>query len=150
MHQLIMGDVPEGQVILHRNGIGTDNRECNLIVGSPALERIWRGSRPSGTYSQFRGVRMVYKSKVDGSLHWRPVVRIRARNVYLPVCHDEIEAAMAWDREMVRYYGPDAYVNFPDKMPEYLQYAKRNPPQDASHTRRSKRDKIDGHGGRRA
>ena len=124
MHQLIVGDVPEGQVIHHKNGIGIDNRLCNLLVGPKGLSVTMRSSRPLGKFSRFRGVYLEAQTQ-DGRMRWRAGISINGRFVGLGLYDDDVEAAIARDKEAVRHYGPHAYVNFPEKMAEYLAYARQ-------------------------
>ncbi len=124
MHQMLVGDVPEGHVIHHRNGIGIDNRRGNLLVGPRGLALAMGAPRRTGKFSDFRGVYLIYVNKA-GEVRWQATITVKGERIGLGVFESEIEAAIAWDKEAVRIYGPGVHVNFPEKLAEYEALARQ-------------------------
>lgn len=124
MHQLIVGDVPAGMVIHHVNKWGLDNRRCNLIVGPPALRMALRASpRLASKSSQYKGVHRAPPTR-KGEPRWRAAIMVKRRHIYLGLYDNEIEAAEAYDRAAIKYFGPQAFINFPQKRAEYIQWVR--------------------------
>ena len=139
MHQLLVGDVPPGQVVHHRNGISIDDRRSNLLVGPRTMPLGFHSPGVQGKRSQFRGVYLAYQTQ-EGQPRWEALVTVRGQRHYLGSFEEEIDAAIAWDKAVVRYYGPEIYVNFPDKVEEYEAEARRTrtePPLLRRHAKRS-------------
>jgi len=122
MHQLIIGDVPAGEFIHHVNGWRLDNRRCNLVLGPASFRRILRppSSRPDKT-SRFKGVHRA-KPTQAGAPRWRATIMVAGKNKYLGIYDNEVEAAQAYDRAAIKYFGPHAFLNFPEKRQEYIQW----------------------------
>lgn len=122
MHQLIIGDVPAGMMIHHVNRWGLDNRRCNLLVGPPALRMALRPSPGlAGKSSQYKGVHRARPTR-KGEPRWRAAIMVKRRHIYLGLYGNEIKAAQAYDRAAIKYYGPHAFINFPEKRQEYIQW----------------------------
>lgn len=119
MHQLIIGDVPAGMKIYHVNQWGLDNRRCNLIVGPEDLGHSLLAPPERTKTSRFKGVHLSYRT-VGGEDRWQANISVAGRVIYLGVYDDEVEAAEAHDLEAIRYYGPQVYLNFPERIQEYL------------------------------
>jgi len=120
MHQLLVGDVPPGHKIYHANGWGLDNRRCNLMVATPSMAEALRGKRSPGKTSPYKGVYLSHHTRA-GQPRWAAGIGVEGRQIYLGIYESQIEAAEAHDVEAVRHFGPRAFVNFPEKMPQYLQ-----------------------------
>lgn len=67
MHQLIIGDVEEGQVIDHINGNGLDNRRCNLRIVTQHVNRLNADTR--GTSFHKGTKRWVARITLDDRTH---------------------------------------------------------------------------------
>lgn len=126
MHQLILGDVPAGMKIHHANRWGLDNRRSNLIVGAPDVGEALRGPAKRAKTSRFKGVHLCYRT-LGGEIRWQANITIDGHHNYLGVFEDEVEAAQAHDLEAVRHYGPHAFLNFPEKLQEYLSLIQETP-----------------------
>lgn len=46
---------------------------------------------------------------------WQAQIKINQKNIYLGIFEDIIEAALAYDAAAHKYFGPDAYQNFPKR-----------------------------------
>lgn len=121
MHQVIVGDVPAGERIYHLNGWGLDNRRCNLITGPTSLTVALKPPRRFEKNSLYKGVTRSRPTQ-SGEPRWRADIRASGRRHYLGTYPTPEEAAEVWDRFSIRYYGPHAYVNFPEKRAQYIQW----------------------------
>lgn len=107
MGRFIYGEVPAGMQIDHLNWNRFDNRKANLVlcVSEQNCQRV----KPRPHSSKYKGVNR--SSKVPGKFE----ARIRCGNgkrIQLGTFLSETEAALAYDRAALKYYGPLAYTNF--------------------------------------
>jgi hypothetical protein len=105
LHQLIMGEVPEGMVIDHVNGDGLDNRRANLRFCTHAQNRQNQSKRIDGA-SPFKGVGWVEDRK-----KWRAFIKVEGRQKTLGYFDREEEAALAYDSEAREIFGDFARLN---------------------------------------
>lgn len=104
MHRLILGVVDPRILADHRNNDGLDNRRFNLRVCTNQQnlmnQRSFRGT------SRFKGVSRRGRK-------WRAYIMVSAKQIQLGRFEDEIDAARAYDRAAIQYFGEFARPNFP-------------------------------------
>lgn len=103
MHRVVI-DAPRGLLVDHINGNGLDNRRSNLRLADRSQNNVNRGG-----YTPSSGFRGVYPQKD------RFVARIYRQSVpyHLGMYSDPREAAAAYDRAALDFYGDFARLNFP-------------------------------------
>jgi hypothetical protein len=106
MHRLIM-DPPPGKVIDHVNGNKQDNRRRNLRECTQA-ENL-RNSRKGRGTSRFKGVCWYRRFE-----RWAAKIYHDGKTILLGWFDDEVEAARAYDRAALRFFGQFACLNFPE------------------------------------
>lgn len=107
MHGLIMGALP-GQQVDHKNHDTLDNRKENLRVctntqNSQNRQRTWG-------VSSFKGVRWH-----KGTEKWHSRIMFNKKGVSLGLFSDEEDAARAYDRAALEYFGEFAFLNFKEE-----------------------------------
>lgn len=105
MHQLFLGEPPEGQVIDHINGDGLDNRRTNLRFCTHSENHANERKRRGGT-SVFKGVS--FDSNRD---KWSAKIMVNGETRNLGRFDDESAAAIAYDLAAVEIYGQYARTN---------------------------------------
>lgn len=117
MHTLILG----GRMGDHADGNTLDNRKANVRVCT-VQENGWNKGKPKGCRhgkptSKYKGVRKV-ESKAKGTRwlaffkHVEPGAhKSTGRTIYIGYFPTEIEAAKAYNREIVKYRGEFAWLN---------------------------------------
>jgi len=106
MHRLIL-NAPKGKFTDHKNGRGYDNRRINIRICTNAENQ----------HNQYN-LRTVKTSKYKGVCHrksykiWRAQIVVAQKQIFLGDFSSEIEAAMAYDKAAVKYFGEFAHCNF--------------------------------------
>lgn len=114
-----IGDIPDGMVVDHINGMPSDNRVENLrIISSSENNRAFAKKR-SGSASIYRGV-----SVGKSGCIWAGVYRDK-KYKYLGMFETEIQAALARDRAAIRFGYKKEALNFPDIANETQRACKR-------------------------
>jgi hypothetical protein len=103
MHRLLMNPA-QGMSVDHLDDDGLNNMRGNLRLCTHQ-ENLSRQRTVVGE-SGFRGVTRHKNS-------WKAKIRVHYKNIYLGCFKDKIEAAQAYDRAAVKYFGPHARLNLP-------------------------------------
>ena len=106
MHKLIITDIPEGSSIDHWNRDTLDNRKCNLRIATKKQNaaNIERGAHK-------------YKGITPRKDKWIAQIMNDGKGHYLGVFETEEEAAKAYDKKAIEFFGEFALLNFPIKSP---------------------------------
>lgn len=110
MHNLIIGEIPAGMLVDHKDRNGLNNQKDNLRLCTP--EQNCANRTPWGK-SKYLGV-----SKVKGRERWRAFIGADRKNIYLGIFRSEIEAALAYNDAAKIYKGEFANLNIiPEDFP---------------------------------
>jgi hypothetical protein len=110
MHRQIM-EPPEGMLVDHEDGNKANNCRFNLRVCT-RLENQRNMRKQNNAVSQFKGA--FYDKRYD---RWYSRCRYGGRYQFLGYFDEEIEAARAYDRAAVQWFGEFARLNFPKEWP---------------------------------
>lgn len=105
MHRVIMG-APVGMQVDHIDGDRLNNTRSNLRICTAQQNHHNRRPLRRETSSSYKGVHF---HKQTG--HWRAVIRIDGRRIYLGFFHHAIDGAAAYDKAARELFGPFAYTN---------------------------------------
>jgi hypothetical protein len=104
MHHFILG--VKGVIVDHINGNGLDNRKSNLRICTH--KQNCRSSRKrKKSVSKYKGVHWCRKTK-----KWVAQIGLDGRTKHLGYFKIEKNAALAYDRAAVKYFGEFALLNF--------------------------------------
>lgn len=105
LHQLLMGEAPEGHVIDHINGDGLDNRRENLRFCTHGENHANESKRQGGS-SVFKGV------GYDASREkWSAKLMVNGQTRNLGRFDREVDAARAYDDAALAVFGKHARLN---------------------------------------
>jgi len=119
---------PEGMIVDHINRNRMDNCRANLRVCTHQ-ENMYNKAKRAGSCSRFKGVG--YRKNRG---QWFAEVRFEGKPIWLGFFDDEVEAARAYDRKAVEFFGEFAHLNFPEEWPPERRqkvYADAQPLRDA-------------------
>ena len=112
LHRLLM-DFPKAPLMVdHINGNGLDNRRENLRIVNASQNQMNRVGNPRRTnkYSKHKGVTWRSKNKT-----WQVSICAYGVHRHIGYFADEVEAALAYDREAILHHGEFALLNFPNE-----------------------------------
>jgi hypothetical protein len=108
MNNVIMNP-PKGYEVDHINHNRIDNRRCNLRICTP-LENCKNKTK----FITKKGVSH-YKGAYLYNHRWASYISVNKKTIYLGRYPNEIEAAKAYDRAALKYFGEYAGTNFNNK-----------------------------------
>jgi len=112
MHQRIAGH----ERVDHQNGNGLDNRRSNLRAATSSTNKA-NAPKYRGAYtSAFKGVTWYRRGK-----RWMAQIVVRGKHHHLGYFDDEVEAAKAYDKAALHFFGEFAYPNFREPSPDQQQ-----------------------------
>lgn len=110
MHQEILGKQVSGYEIDHINGNQLDNRKCNLRITTHHQNTFNCKKRiapiPGVNPSKYKGV--AWRNDRN---KWRSTITYNGYRYYLGLYEKEEEAALAYNKAAVNYYGEFARLN---------------------------------------
>lgn len=105
MHRFLNEPMKTTSVIDHKNGNGLDNRRNNLRITTQTFNRANSARRKDCT--------SIYKGVGWHKLHkkWRAQITAFGKRIHLGLFIQEQEAAIAYNKSAIQYYGEFAYIN---------------------------------------
>jgi hypothetical protein len=134
MHRQIMNP-PKGMVVDHIDGAILNNRRSNLRICTRE-QNVRNSAKRRRAASRYKCVG--FDKKLG---RWFARFRYKSMHLWLGYFDDEAEAARAYDRKAVEYFGEFARLNFPEEWPPERRqevYANRQVKSDAEKGERKK------------
>lgn len=109
IHRLLLGATDPKIQVDHINGNKLDNRKKNLRLATNQQNQYNVGLRKDNT-SGYKGVSWYKKGK-----KWHAAIRNGNKSIHLGYFKTAVEAARAYDKAAVEFFGEYAYLNFPEE-----------------------------------
>lgn len=106
MHRLIMGLEYKG-FIDHISHDKLDNRRINLRFADHSSNQA--NKLMQGGTSSYKGVMRL--KRVRGNDVWRARIKVNQKNIYLGLYKTEVDAAIAYNKAAIKYFGKYAKLN---------------------------------------
>lgn len=109
MQKLLMFDkIKEGTFVDHINRNKLDNRKCNLRIVSMSENNQNRGKI---YFNNENKITSKYKGVFWDRTRWRAAITVHGKKIYLGSYQEEEQAAEVYNRNAIKYFGKDAFIN---------------------------------------
>lgn len=109
LHQLLL---PDAVKVDHIDGNGLNNSRSNLRTATTAQNGANRKKDKRPTSSKFKGVSWHRPKSI-----WISRIKVAGKGCHLGYFASEEEAARAYDKAAIMYFGEYAHLNFPQEKP---------------------------------
>jgi len=112
MSRLLMGFPPKSMMVDHIDHNTLNNQKSNLRLCTNKENQMNRGKN-SNTVSPFKGIR--YYKRMN---QWLGQIQVEGKKLHLGCFKKAEDAAKAYDKAAIKYYGEFAQTNFPQQKHE--------------------------------
>lgn len=106
LHRYIMKPPPD-KMVDHRDGDGLNCQRYNMRICTHQQNMFNR--KPTGSSSKYKGVSWDRCAK-----RWQAKIKIDGVQIKIGYFSDEVEAAIAYDKQALFFFGNFAWLNFPN------------------------------------